>query len=98
MVPVPPGGVYGELTNAAGVRGKNSPTPSQKLFGRHFFLRYKSTYYDASYGVTYTGAKNFEQKALDGYGDFVPGSGGRKVDIVKVPAAGAAAKVEFDEF
>ena len=100
MVPMPLGGDYGEINNLPTLPGQNSRPPSQKLFARHFFLRYTTQanskiFYDASYGVTYTSPKNFEQTALAGYGDGVALSNGRMIDIVKVPAAGAAARVKF---
>ena len=71
MVPPQPGGVYGDITSNAGLAGQNSPTPSEKAFARHFIVLpaapLNTTYYDPSYGVTYTGPNDFEVKAVDGY-------------------------------
>ncbi|HEY6183506.1 MAG TPA: hypothetical protein VIW67_14750 [Terriglobales bacterium] len=45
------------------------------MFATHIFTKYtnstgQATYYDPSYGVTYTGPNNFELNALAGYGVF----------------------------
>lgn len=70
--------IYGDFTSADTLRGQNSApkAPSQKVFNNHQFLRYTPTggaavYYDASYGVTYSGELNFQTTAVDGFGDDV---------------------------
>lgn len=50
-----------------GTGGSATLCPAQKVFTNHQFLCVGGTYYDPSYGVTYTGAGNFQQK-LAGYG------------------------------
>jgi hypothetical protein len=69
MVPVPPGGVYGDLISTPGVPGQNSPTPSEKAHVNHAIIlsAISPTYYDPSYGLTYTGPDNFEDQAVIGY-------------------------------
>jgi hypothetical protein len=76
MVPAPAaGGVYGDMTSGSGVPGENSPTPSEKAHINHAIVKAPDTgvYYDPSYGLTYSGAADFETKALDGYILHVPG-------------------------
>jgi len=73
MVPPPTGGVYGDLTNQNTLAGQNTSPPSEKFFGNHVFLKYTDshsavTYYDPSYGGTYTSEADFQAKAIDAYG------------------------------
>ena len=85
MIPYPPDGRYGHYDNGANALFKNQPTipgqnsgldaPSQKVFGNHQFIRYTAdgtgavTYYDPSYGTTYTDAADFQSQALVGFGN-----------------------------
>ena len=88
MVPVPsppPYGNYGDLTNNNGAAGQNSPVPSEKAFGNHQFLQYGSTYYDASYGVQYTGEQGFQNAAIAGFGNVAPPVGGNAAFYVSKP-------------
>jgi len=61
--------VYGNLTSTAGLAGQNTPTPSEKVFGQHYIVALGPTlatsipgdsYFDPSYGRTYTNAAVFE--------------------------------------
>jgi hypothetical protein len=76
MVPPQPGGVFGDLTNLSTLPGQNTAPPSEKVFARHFIVKYtggtSGPYFDPSYGVTYTNAADFESKAIDGYGRSFP--------------------------
>ena len=68
MVPVPAGSDYGDLRSSTTLSGQNSSPPSQKVFGGHFFVQFGQTYFDPSYGVTYTGPNDFVSKAVFGFG------------------------------
>ncbi len=86
MVPKNDNNRYGDLTSEVGLAGQNSPTPSEKVCGRHFIVKVTDEkaikegglttfYYDPSYGVSYHGEKeeaqrDFENKAVDGYFRF----------------------------
>ena len=77
MVPPNTPPKYGDLTSLTGIAGQNSPTPSEKFFGRHFILSVGSSiaggagpYFDPSYGVTYAGQSAFESTAVGGYAAF----------------------------
>jgi hypothetical protein len=63
--------IFGDLTNAIGSPGQNSPTPSEKLFKFHEFLKYtingSSKYYDPSYGLEYMDNVDFHNQAIAGY-------------------------------
>ena len=63
-------GIFGGFRNLAGLEGQNSPTPSQKAFSAHFFVRYGTAYLDPSYGQKYSGSNDFESKAVNGF--FLP--------------------------
>ena len=71
MQPEPPGGDYGEVTNANGKPGQNMPTPKEKVFGVHFFVRTTGIsgdrYFDPSYGVRYANQSDFENDAIKGW-------------------------------
>ena len=69
MYPVPDQSRYGQFTSLAGIPGQNSgqASPSEKAFAAHFFAKVNGKYYDASYGVEYTGASDFEDKAVFGF-------------------------------
>ena len=67
MVPGPSGG-FGDLANLAGIAGQNSSQPAEKIFNSHFIVQVGSTYYDPSYGATYSSPAAFESQALQGYG------------------------------
>jgi hypothetical protein len=72
---------YGDLQNETGLPGQNSPTPSEKVFVRHFIVKIDPNlltsfppgtgpYFDPSCGVTYTGPggqTGFEGQAIAGY-------------------------------
>ncbi len=84
MVPPQPGGVYGDLTSLNTLAGQNSAPPSEKVFIRHFIVKFTTgidctkdpCYFDPSYGVNYMDANDFENKAVDGYmDDFGDGKG-----------------------
>ena len=68
MVPLPSGSVFGDITSLSTLGGQNTVPPAEKAFGSHYIIRIGSTYYDPSYGVTYTGELDFENIAVDGYG------------------------------
>jgi len=72
---------YGNLTSLNTLFGQNTAPapPSEKVFDLHFIVKRVTffdpdgvTYYDPSYGVTYTGGDkaaaeaNFESKSVDG--------------------------------
>jgi hypothetical protein len=63
-----PGNVYGDLLDQSKLSGQNSDTPSQKAFNNHQFLKFKSIFYDPSYGVTYASDTDFQDKAIAGFG------------------------------
>jgi hypothetical protein len=67
--------VYGAMTSDIGVPGQNSPTPSEKIHVNHAIVCIPSTgvFYDPSYGLTYTGASDFENQALNGYASHFKG-------------------------
>jgi len=72
MVPSQPAGIYGDLSSSPTVPGQNSTPPSEKAFGSHFIVEpiltgLSTSYYDPSYGLTYTNHNNFEDVAVDGY-------------------------------
>ena len=75
MVPVPAGSDYGDLRSSTTISGQNSTPPSQKVFGPHFFVKFGNTFFDASYGVTYTGASDFVSKAVFGFGKHLTDNG-----------------------
>jgi hypothetical protein len=64
--PDPPNG-YGDLTNATGIPGQNSPTPSEKTWGDHAIMKVGERWLDPSYGVVYRDEADFQTKALDGW-------------------------------
>jgi hypothetical protein len=71
MQPEPTGGVYAEVTNVAGIPGQNIPTPQEKVFGNHVFVKTTGIaggpYFDPSYGVFYADEADFETKAIKGW-------------------------------
>jgi hypothetical protein len=78
MVPLPPNGIFGDLTSDTGAAGQNSATPAEKFFGSHYIVKAPSglsvggPYFDPSYGVTYSGDCAFESQAVAGYGTPIP--------------------------
>lgn len=109
MIPKPKVGgvdseIYGAFTNKDTLKGQNSraKAPSQKVFQNHQFLKYTPVgggaivYYDASYGVTYTGELNFQQNAVDGLAQFGGLMGGFwEMDVKQTPAANSMMFREF---
>ena len=78
MVPSPtaPKAVYGNMTSLDTIPGQNTKPPAEKVFARHFIVKYAPTgtdctktdcYYDPSYGVTYRDETGFQNNAVDGY-------------------------------
>ena len=74
MVPAFPGDKYGDMLSEPGIpgQGEGQVTPSEKVFINHFLVKANTPgvggpYFDASYGVTYTDAHDFQEKAIDGF-------------------------------
>jgi len=67
MTPSPANGLYGDLSSLGTFPGQNSAPPQEKVFTSHYIVQYNTTYYDPSYGVTYTSATNFADRAIYGY-------------------------------
>jgi hypothetical protein len=76
--PVNVGEEYGDFINGKGLAGQNMENPSEKAFPGHHMVKVptnslpsefaKTPYFDPSYGVTYRDEKDFEDKAVFGYG------------------------------
>ena len=62
---------YGDISNLYGASGQNTSTPSEKIFPDHAIVYVGSTYYDPSYGLTYTDTFDFAAKAVAGYWTIV---------------------------
>ena len=81
---VPDQSQYGDLVRLTGIPGQGNADPAEKIFGNHGIVQYGSTtptFYDPSYGVTYSVSSfgaDFEQglsgyymtSPLDDLGDF----------------------------
>jgi hypothetical protein len=70
MVPPPyatSGNLYGLMTSLSSIPGQHTQPPSEKFFVWHRILLWNGTYYDPSYGETYSGEANFESKAVEGF-------------------------------
>jgi hypothetical protein len=57
---------YSEVTRGVGIAGQNNSDPAS-LFGNHQVVKITGTYYDPSYGKTFTSLVNIEDKAIAGY-------------------------------
>ena len=72
---VPAGTSFGDMTNGTGEPGQNSTTPSEKVFGAHYFISVAANvapanqgpYFDPSYGVWYANQTDFQNKAVAYY-------------------------------
>jgi len=85
MVPSPNGAastVYCDYQSNAGLPGQNTPTPSEKVFIRHFIIKYtkmgqdcttSDCYYDPSYGVTFRNEAGFQSNAVYAFVRQLPG-------------------------
>jgi hypothetical protein len=98
MVPVPAGADYGDLKSSTTLQGQNSgaASPSEKVFGAHFFIKFGSTYFDPSYGVTYTSTNDFVSKAVFGFGGNGANNGVTVTYDVRDPVAQNG--ISFDEY
>ena len=88
-----------------GIPGQNSPTPSEKVFIRHFIIMHTKTgqdctmsdcYYDASYGVTFRSEAGFQNNAIFGFVRQLPAINplkGRVTTTLPVPPG--ALKIKF---
>ncbi len=65
----PGGPTYGDLKSDSGIpgQGSGSGSPSEKIFGKHWILKYNTTYYDPSYGTTYSSAADMVSKGVYGF-------------------------------
>ena len=54
-----------QVTDAVGVAGQNNTDPLS-MFYNHQFIKNDDTYYDPSYGITYTSPDDFASKAVAG--------------------------------
>ena len=55
-----------DVTNSAGIAGQANNNPLS-FFRHHVVVYYDGTYYDPSYGTTYSSLDDFEDQALVGY-------------------------------
>jgi hypothetical protein len=97
MVPVPPGSVYGDLTSLSTLFGQNTSPPAEKVFNKHWIVKYGSTYYDPSYGITHTGEDDFETNAVEGYARKFPGDNGSGFTnfVLREKVAAGLHKIKF---
>jgi len=80
-----PKGVYGDFGNLTTHKGQNTAPPLEKVFQNHYIVQYGTGYYDPSYGVTYTGANDFENKSVQGYCEGIRGD---NLDLAVEPSQG----------
>jgi hypothetical protein len=78
-------GTYGDFVNLSTHQGQNTAPPLEKVFINHYIVQYGNSYYDPSYGVTYTSANDFENKSIQGYGQGITGDA---VDLEVEPSSG----------
>jgi len=74
---------YGDFSNRLTHYGQNTRPPVEKVFNNHYIVQYRNLYFDPSYGVTYSGQAflgvpigaefDFAAKAVQGYGEGIPG-------------------------
>jgi hypothetical protein len=88
---------YADVTDQPGIPGQNSTNPAS-FFNNHQIVKIGSSYYDPSYGVTYTSLADMESKSIAGYYLIrtIPvdeskvnldlNGNGNKTDIVNIPA------------
>jgi hypothetical protein len=82
-----------EVHDDAGIPGQNNPNPDSIFIDHEFTVlklndnnnKKNGTYYDPSYGLTYTSAADFEMQAMANYAVYGnANSGPRNLDIRKV--------------
>jgi hypothetical protein len=98
MVPTPSGGVYGDLTSLVTLYGQNTAPPAEKFFGNHRVALVGSTYYDPSYGVTYTGPADFQATAVWGGVRSVQGDSTSSNMILRVAQSTVIMKITFTQY
>ena len=54
------------VANDPGIAAQNNPNP-HSIFADHAFAVVNGTYYDPSYGKTFSTLKQFDDEAIDGY-------------------------------
>ncbi len=62
-----------------GLPGQNTNPPKEKFFELHVLIEVGGTYYDPSYGLTFTDNKDFTERAVDGW----------EVQLVLLPPVGS---------
>jgi hypothetical protein len=60
---------FAEVTDATGIAGQGNNNPAS-LFNNHQIALVNGTYYDASYGVTYTSLDDMDNRSIAGYFTF----------------------------
>ena len=82
-------GIYGDFINLGKLYGQNTAPapPMEKVFGNHYIVQYGSSYYDPSYGATYTSANDFETQSVKGYGQGISGDN-VDLEVELVPSSG----------
>lgn len=68
------------------IHGQNTEPPAEKVFGQHWIVYYGGTYYDASYGLTYSGEASFTSAAVEAWviGDHAARAGDRELPPLAV--------------
>ncbi|WP_165228008.1 hypothetical protein [Aquisphaera insulae] len=98
---------YADVNDDPGIAGQNNVNPAS-LFNNHQIALINGTYYDASYGVTYTDLKDMEKKSIAGYFKVQAGyrakeadlgvdldGNGSKTDVIRYPQAYLFRKVDL---
>ena len=97
MMPMPQGGLYGDLTSLSTIEGQNTSPPSEKVFGNHRIMKFGALYYDPSYGQTFTDTNHFVDSAIDGYAIEHPSDNppGYTNHIIRVKQATGVYEIQF---
>jgi hypothetical protein len=98
MVPPLAMNVYGDMRSESGISSQNTPTPSEKVFWRHYIVKVAEAkgdpYFDPPYGITYADADDFERKAVEGYvAKFAGDAGGH----YRVRMSSGQKNIKFNE-
>jgi len=75
--------------------GQSTQPPAEKVFGSHYIVHSGNTYYDPSYGVTYTNELDFEAKAVVGYWKFFLGDPTSPHLVIRVKSSQNLNEIRF---
>jgi len=89
---------YGDIESLTGTDGQGTNDPQEKVHYNHAIIKIGTSWYDSSYGLTYSGPADFQSRALDGFVNFTVPQGVSATGIVSGTGQGVTFRTSTQPF